>query len=67
MKSALLSVAWNGDSWTFQALEVHYKTLVQYLNLTDMGMVLGTGCGTVNMTRRSKFPRLAYKLGRLLS
>ena len=67
MKSALLSVAWNDDSWTFEALEVHYKTLVRYLNLTDMGMVLGTGCGTVNMTRRSKFPQRAYELGRSLS
>ena len=66
MRSALLSVAWNDDSWTFEALEVHYKTLVRYLNLTDMGMVLGTGCGTVNMTRRSKFPQRAYELGRLL-
>ena len=67
MRSALLSVAWNDDSWTFEALEVHYKTLVRYLNLTDMGMVLGTGCGTVNMTRQSKFPKLAYELGRSLS
>lgn len=67
MKSALLSVAWNDDNWTFEALEVHYKTLVRYLNLTDMGMVLGTGCGTVNMTRRSKFPKLAYELGSSLS
>lgn len=48
MKSALLSVVWNDDNWTFEALEMHYKTLVRYLNLTDIGMVLGTGCGTVN-------------------
>ena len=46
MKSALLAVAWNDDNWTFEALEVHYKTLVRYLNLMDMGMVLGAGCGT---------------------
>lgn len=67
MKSALLSAAWNDDTWTFEALEVHYKTLVRYLNLKDMGMVLGTGCGTVSMTRRSKFPKLAYELGKSLS
>lgn len=29
MKSALLSVAWNADSWTFDTLEAHYKTLVR--------------------------------------
>ena len=67
MKSALLAVAWNDDNWTFEALEVHYKTLVRYLNLMDMVMVLGAGCGTPEMTRRSKFPKLAYELGKRLS
>lgn len=67
MKSALLAVACNDDNWTFKALEVHYKTLVRYLNLMDMGMVLGAGCGTPEMTRRSKFPKLAYELGKRLS
>ena len=64
MKSALLTVAWNDADWTFEALESHYKTLVRYLNLTDMGMVLGTGCGTPGMTQNSGFPKLAYELGR---
>ena len=63
MKSALLTVAWNSDSWTFEALEAHYKTLVRYLNLTDMGMVLGYGCGTPSMTEHSKYPQQAYQLG----
>ena len=66
MKSALLTVAWNSDGWTFEALEAHYKTLVRYLNLTDMGMVLGTGCGTPSMTERSQFPQQAYNLGNRL-
>lgn len=64
MNSALISVAWNSADWTFDALEAHYKTLVRYLNLKDQGMVLGTGCGTPAMTKSSKFPKLAYKLGR---
>ena len=64
MKSALLTVAWNDDNWTFEALEAHYKTLVRYLNLTDMGRVLGSGCGTPDITRQSKFPKLAYELGK---
>ena len=33
LKSALLAVAWNSDSWTFDVLESHYRTLVRYLNL----------------------------------
>ena len=45
MKSALLAAAWNSDNWTFEALEAHYQTLVRYLNLQDMGMVLGPAAG----------------------
>ena len=66
MKSALLVVAWNSDDWTFEALESHYKTLVRYLNLEDVGMVLGAGCGTPSMTQHSKFPQQAYNLGNRL-
>lgn len=66
MKSALLSAAWNGDSWTFEALEAHYKTLVRYLDLDDQGMVLGKGCGTPAMTRRSGYPEKAYEFGKRL-
>ena len=66
MKSALLTVAWNSDDWTFEALETHYKTLVRYLNLQDMGTVLGYGCGTPSMTQHSRFPQKAYDLGKHL-
>lgn len=65
MKSALLTAAWNADDWTFEALEAHYKTLVRYLNLEDMGMVLGYGCGTPSLTKHSRFPEQAYHLGKV--
>ena len=64
LRSALLTVAWNADDWTFDALEAHYDTLVRYLSLRDCGRVLGYGCGSVGMTRRSRFPQEAYELGR---
>lgn len=64
LKSALLTVAWNADDWTFEALCAHYRTLVRYLNLDDEGMVLGYGCGTPSTTRRTKYPDEAYRLGR---
>ena len=66
MRAALLAVAWNSDSWTFAALEAHYQTLVRYLRLQDMGRVLGAGCGTPEMTRRSAFVQQAYALGNRL-
>ncbi len=66
LKSALLSVAWNGDDWTFEALEAHYKTLVRYIHFEDMGMILGKGCGTPAMTKQSRYPKEAYELGKNL-
>ena len=66
MKSAFLSVAWNDDEWTMDAIREHYLTLVKYLNLRDMGMVLGTGCGTPAMTKRSRYPQTAFELGKKL-
>ena len=63
MKSALLTVAWNSDNWTFDALQAHYQTLVRYLNLEDMGMVLGRGCGSPAMTQQSRFsPLFGYTI-----
>ena len=66
MKSALLTVAWNADDWTFEALTAHYKTLVRYIHFQDLGMVLGYGCGTPAMTKRSRYPQEAFMLGRSL-
>ncbi len=66
MRSALISVAWNADSWTFEALTAHYQTLVRYLNFRDTGMVLGLGCGTPDMTARSRYMAEAYELGKSL-
>ena len=66
LKSALLTVAWNADDWTFDALVAHYKTLVRYINFEDCGMILGYGCGTPSMTSRSRYPQEAYLLGKSL-
>ena len=65
-KSALLTVAYNSDDWTFDALEAHYDTLLRYLNLEDKGRILGYGCGTPSMTKFSKYPQKAYELGKSL-
>ncbi len=66
VRKALLTVAWNADNRTFEALEAHYKTLVRYIHLTDMGMVLGYGCSTPDMTKSGSYPERAYQLGRSL-
>ena len=66
MQSAMIAAAWNSDGWTFEALESHYRTLVRYLNFTDRGAVWGRGCGTLGMTRQSRYMQQAYELGRSL-
>ena len=66
LKSALLTVAWNADDWTFEALVSHYRTLVRYINFEDTGMVLGYGCGSPSMTKNSRYPQDTYGLGRSL-
>ena len=64
LRSALLTVAWNADNWTFDALEAHYNTLVRYLSWQNCGRVLGYGCGSTGMTKRTRYPQEAYELGR---
>ena len=66
LKTALITVAWNDDDWTFDALEAHYDTLVRYLEMDDCGRIIGRGCGTPSMTARSRYPQAAYELGRSL-
>lgn len=66
LRSALLTVAWNADDWTFEALITHYKTLVRYINFDDKGMILGYGCGSPSMTQRSRYLKDAYSLGKSL-
>ena len=66
LKSALLTVAWNADDWTFDALSAHYRTLVRYIHFEDKGMILGYGCGTPSSTKRSRYPDEAYRLGKNL-
>ena len=66
LDAVLLADAWNADDWTFDALVAHYETLCRYLGVRDRGQVLGYGCGTPGMTRRSGYPQKAYELGRSL-
>ena len=66
LKAVFLAAAWNDDDWTMRDLAAHYATLCRYLNFQDAGSVMGTGCGTVPMTRRTRFPQEAYELGRSL-
>ena len=60
--AALITVAWdNTDS-----ANAYYRRICDYMEFRDLGMVIGKGCGTPAMTRRSKYMKEAYELGRKL-
>lgn len=67
MKSVLLAVAWNTADWTFEPLDLYYRTMVRYLNFDDKGEILGYGCGTPSMTRHSGYLEKARSLGASLT
>lgn len=66
MKTALIAAAWDSQDWTMRDLYAHYQTLCRYLHFQDMGAVLGIGCGSPQMTKRTEFPEQAYRFGRSL-
>lgn len=66
LKTALIVAAWDDKDWTMKALTTHYETLCHYLHFEDKGRILGRGCGTPEQTKASKFPALAYELGKSL-
>jgi multimeric flavodoxin WrbA len=63
-KAALLTVAWDSAESSFDVTIAYYRTICSYMHFTDMGMVIGTGCGTPGMTRNSIYPAKAYELGK---
>ena len=63
-KTALLAVAWDNTSTVFNVTRVYYETICDYMQFKDSGMILGGGCGTPDMTRRSRYMKEAYELGR---
>ena len=66
LKTALIAAAWDSEDWIMQALVSHYQTICRYLNFQDMGMILGLGCGTPDMTAASAFPEKACEFGKKL-
>lgn len=65
-KTALISVAWDNTDTVFAITEAYYRQLCSYMDFQDQGTVLGRGCGTPQMTRRSRYMQEAYDLGRTL-
>ena len=63
-KTVLLSVAWDDTDTVFNVTEAYYHTVCDYMQFENKGMILGRGCGTPEMTRRSGYVEKAYELGK---
>ncbi|MBO7727069.1 MAG: flavodoxin family protein [Oscillospiraceae bacterium] len=63
-KTALIAVAWDNSDSVFDVVKACYKRICEYMNFMDQGMVIGKGCGTPEMTRRSRYMNEAYELGK---
>lgn len=66
LKAALITAAWDTDNDVMPYIAEHYKKLCRYMNFENVGMVLGTGCGTPSMTQGTKHINEAYLLGKSL-
>jgi len=63
-KTVLLSAAWDNSDTVFAVVEAYYRQLCDYMQFEDQGTILGKGCGTPSMTAGTKYPNLAYELGK---
>ena len=65
-KTALIGVAWDNTDTVFAVVTAYYRQLCSYMDFRDQGIIEGKGCGTPDMTRRSKYMKDAYELGKNL-
>lgn len=63
-KTVMLSVAWDNTDRAFDIVKAYYQRICEYMDFTDLGMVIGKGCGTPAMTKRSSYVEKAYELGK---
>jgi multimeric flavodoxin WrbA len=65
-KTALISAAWDNTDTVFAVVTAYYEQLCAYMDFQDLGVIAGRGCGTPDMTRRSRYMKEAYELGKSL-
>ena len=65
-KAVLISVAWDNSDSAFDVVTAYYRRICQYMDFQNQGMIIGKGCGTPDMTKRSRYMKEAYQLGKSL-
>jgi len=66
MDAILLATSWDAEDWTMEALAHHFEILCKYERWNNRGMVLGLGCGNLEMMSQTDYAEKAYQLGRTL-
>lgn len=66
LKTVLIAASWDSNEDVMPYIVQYYQKLCRYMNFTDCGMILGTGCGTPSVTRGSRHMAEAYRLGKSL-
>ncbi|MBR0471682.1 MAG: flavodoxin family protein [Methanosphaera sp.] len=63
LKTILITTCWNSDDSTVNPVKWHYEKMVDYMHYDNLGMILGKGCGTVNMMPKYYYEE-AFNLGK---
>ena len=58
---ALIVAANNPNPHIMDCVVTNYLSIVNFLGVKNAGMILGTGCGTPEITRQTKYPQMAYE------
>ena len=64
LKAVLITAAWDDNEDVMPYCTSYYEKLCSYMNFENCGMVLGTGCGTPEMTKESVHMQKADQLGK---
>lgn len=65
-KAMLMATSYDDYDWTMKAITLHFQTILRYLKWSDAGTLFATGCGSRDDIERTKFPEMAYQLGRTI-
>lgn len=65
-KAMLLATSYGSDDLTMEALEKMYDSMLRFLNWEDAGKLFATGCPVREIIEKSKYPQMAYEMGKAL-
>lgn len=63
-KAALLMTYANSATSQSQPIASHYDTLLEYLGWSDTGRVIASGVWTAGSIKSTRYPQMAYELGK---